>query len=324
MRVGELLDALTPFDSFRLIAGAEALTREIRHATIQRVGVALTGYVEHLDDDRVQMLGRSELGYLWSRATSERDNVLTVLMDVGFPAMVVTADGAIPPELIAKAAAAPCALIATSDESTVATERINRALHSLLTPRDSRHGVLVDVFGVGVLLMGKSGIGKSEVGLELVADGHRLVTDDVVLLEQESPHVVMGSGPDLTRHHMEIRGLGILNIRDLFGAASVRERKRVELVCELVEWDNEAEYDRLGLDEQTMALAGVPVAHLVVPVRPGRSLKRILEVAARDRLLKVQGTHSAQAFAQRLRDLLSRGGPAVEQRHIHPREADLE
>lgn len=284
----------------------------------------MTGYVQHLDDDRVQMMGRSELGYLWSRATAERDNVLTVLMDVGFPAIVVTSDGAIPPELHRKAAQAPCALIATSDISTVATERINRVLHTRLTTRASRHGVLVDVFGVGVLLMGKSGIGKSEVGLELVADGHRLVTDDVVLLEQESPHVVMGSGPDLTRHHMEIRGLGILNIRDLFGAASVRERKRVELICELVEWDPDAEYERLGLDEQTLDLAGVPVPHLVVPVRPGRSLKRILEVAARDRLLKVQGTHSAQAFAQRLREVISRRALAVEQRQQNPKEADWE
>lgn len=322
--MGELLDALAPFGTFRLVAGAEALSRDVNHATIQRVGVALTGYVEHLDNDRVQMMGRSELGYLWSRATNERENVLTVLMDVGFPALVVTSDGDIPPELRQKASDAPCALIATTDESTVATERINGVLHARLSPRDSRHGVLVDVFGVGLLLMGKSGIGKSEVGLELVADGHRLVSDDIVLLEQEAPHVVMGTGPDLTRHHMEIRGLGILNIRDLFGAASVRERKRVELVCELVEWDADAEYERLGLDEQTIELAGVPVPHLVVPVRPGRSLKRILEVAARDRLLKVQGTHSAQAFAQRLRDLLSQRRPAVEARLHNPKEVDRE
>ena len=324
VRVGELLDALRVYSTYRLVAGAKALSRDIHHPTIQRVGVGLTGYVEHLDDDRVQMLGRSEVGYLWSRATDERTAVLTVLLDVGFPAIVITADGRIPPELRAGATARGCALIATTDVSTVATTRINAALHEQLTPRSSQHGVLVDVFGVGVLLLGKSGIGKSEVGLELVADGHRLVSDDIVLLEQESAHVVMGSSPELTRHHMEIRGLGILNIRDLFGAAAVRTRKRVELVCELEDWNNDTEYERLGLDERTIDLAGVPVAHLVVPVRPGRSLKRILEVAARDRLLKGQGTHSAQAFAARLRAKLKSKRPSVEPTRVDPKQSDLE
>lgn len=324
VRVSALLDALQPYGTYHLLTGAEALIRGIQHRTIQRVGLGLTGYVEHLDDDRVQMFGRSEIGYLWSRASDERAAVLTALLEVGFPALVVTAGGAVPPELLQLASAAPCAIIATTDESTDATTRINQALHAQLTPRDSRHGVLVDVFGVGVLLVGKSGIGKSEVGLELVADGHRLVSDDIVLLEQEAPHVVMGSSPDLTRHHMEIRGLGILNIRDLFGAASVRDRKRVELVCELEAWNAESEYDRLGLDEQTIELAGVEVPHLVVPVRPGRSLKRILEVAARDRLLKAQGTHSAQAFSARLRAKLQRRRPPVERTQLDVRQTDLE
>lgn len=324
MRVSELLDALQTYGTYRLLTGAEALIRGIHHRTIQRVGLGLTGYVEHLDDDRVQMFGRSEIGYLWSRATDERAAVLTALLDVGFPALVVTSGGEVPPELRELASETPCALIVTTDESTVATTRINRTLHQRLTPRDSRHGVLVDVFGVGVLLVGKSGIGKSEVGLELVADGHRLVSDDIVLLEQESPHVVLGSSPDLTRHHMEIRGLGILNIRDLFGAASVRDRKRVELVCELEDWNPEREYDRLGLDEQTIELAGVEVPHVVVPVRPGRSLKRILEVAARDRLLKAQGTHSAQAFSARLRTMLARRVRPAEQTLPGLKQTDLE
>jgi HPr kinase/phosphorylase len=136
--------------------------------------------------------------------------------------------------------------------------------------------------------------------------------------------VVMGSSPELTQHHMEIRGLGILNIRHLFGAAAVRTRKRVELVCELEAWNPETEYERLGLDERTIQLAGVPVPHLIVPVRPGRSLKRILEVAARDRLLKGQGTHSAQAFTERLRALLKSRRPPVERHRLSPQEADLE
>ena len=169
-----------------------------------------------------------------------------------------------------------------------------------LTVSETVHGVLVDVYGVGMLLTGKSGIGKSEVALELISHGHRLVSDDVLHLQQVRPGVVVGHSPDLTRHHMEIRGLGIINIRDLFGSAAVRERKRVEQIIELLEWDPSEAYDRLGLDTQYLTLAGVPVAHARLPVRPGRSMRLVIEVAARNRLLQAQGTHSARAFADRL------------------------
>ncbi|MEZ4471418.1 MAG: HPr(Ser) kinase/phosphatase [bacterium] len=321
--VGELADALAS-RGYRLVAGAAARPRPIHQPTIQRVGVALTGYTVHLEHDRVQMMGRAELGYLWSQPPDKRREVLDLLALADFPALVVTTDLEPPPELCQVGDEQPFAVLLTDEPSTVATERVNAHLHRWLAVRSSIHGVLIDVFGVGVLILGKSGIGKSEVALELVAAGHRLVSDDVVILEQESNNVVVGSGPDLTRYHMEIRGLGILNIKDLFGAAAVRERKRVELVCELMEWDPAAHYDRVGLDTQRMELAGVPVTHLTLPVRPGRSLKLIIEVAARDRLLKAQGTHSAQAFAHRLADLLSRGAAPVEITPPAPEETDLE
>lgn len=323
MSVGDLVEGLGPF-GYQLVAGHAARPRAIRQLTIQRVGVALTGHTEHLEHDRVQMMGQSELDYLWSQSPESRQFILNALARADFPALVVTSGKEPPPELCGLGDDRGFAVIATDEPSTVATERVNAHLHHKLAVRETMHGVLVDVFGVGVIILGKSGIGKSEVGLELVAAGHRLVSDDVVILEQESDTVVVGSGPDITRFHMEIRGLGIVNIKDLFGAASVRERKRVELICELVEWDPEAHYDRVGLDTRRLSLARVPVPHLTLPVRPGRSLKLIIEVAARDRLLKAQGTHSAQAFAERLDEVLRQGGGAGEISMVRPGKVDLE
>lgn len=298
--VGELMRLLTPSGAFELVAGPHGLAREIRQRTIQRLGVALTGYTDHLEHDRVQMIGRAEGGYLLTLPPDERRNVLARAIAAEFPALVVTAGLSPSVELVELADKFGVALILTRLDSTPATDTINGALTRMLAARETRHSVLLDVFGVGVLLIGKSGIGKSEVALELISAGHRLVADDAVLLVQESPRSVVGACPALTRHHIEIRGLGILNVKDLFGAASVRERKRVELVAEMVEWDPHAEYDRLGLDERFMTLAGVRVPHITLPVRPGRSLRLILEIAARDRLLRAQGNHSARRFADRL------------------------
>ncbi len=291
-----------------------ALERGISERAVQRVGVALTGYLDHHDPTRVQILGRSEVGYLSSLGAEAGADLLERIASRGAPAFVVTCGLAPPEALVALAPALEFAVLGTSLESPDAIERLDEALTRHLAPRESVHGVLVDVFGVGVLITGKSGIGKSEVALELVAHGHRLVGDDVVLVQEEQPGIVIGSAPDLTRFLMEIRGLGLINIRDLYGAAAVRERKRVELVVELVEWDPDEEYDRLGLDPQSVALVRVPIPSVRLPVRPGRSMRLIVEVAARNRLLQAQGTHSARAFADRLAGLLSQkqGGADVE------------
>jgi HPr kinase/phosphorylase len=298
--VGEILAVPSVAEAFSVLAGASALARIVRQRTVQRLGVALTGYTEHLEHDRIQMMGRSEHGYLATLDAPARAELLARIVDVGFPALVLTCGLPVPTELLDLAGTHDLALIGTPLESPSALERLNEVLTQHLTPTESVHGVLVDVYGVGVLLTGRSGVGKSEVALELIAHGHRLVGDDIILVQQEKPGLVIGTNPELTRYHMEIRGLGIINIKDLFGAASVRERKRIELVIELVEWAPDAEYDRLGLDTHYTHLAGVPVAHIRLPVRPGRSLRLIVEVAARNRLLQAQGTHSARAFAARL------------------------
>mgnify|MGYP000741521721 CR=1 FL=1 len=169
--------------------------------------------------------------------------------------------------------------------------------------------MLVDVFGIGVLVLGKSGIGKSECALDLIMRNHRLVADDVVEIKRKGPDVVFGSGSELIKHHMEIRGLGILNIKDLFGVAAVRERKRIELVVELVEWSDEEEYDRIGIDERAYTILDVDIPMLTVPVRPGRNMTSIIEVAARNQLLKLQGHHSAWEFQERLSQAMSVSAP---------------
>ncbi len=299
--VGDLINVIGKDGTFSISAGGvRGLKRVIGRRTVQRAGVALTGYTEHLVPDRLQLLGRSELGYIATIPEDARHSLLMALVDSGIPGFVLTAGREAPAELSQIADDRGCAIISTELDTVVATERINHTLAHWLSPRETRHAVLLDVHGVGVMLIGKSGIGKSEVGLELVSRGHRLVADDLVILEQTSERSVVGHSPELARHHMEIRGLGIINIKDLHGVSAVRERKRVELVVELVEWTAGAQFERLGLSTKMIELAGVQVEHLTIPVRPGRSLSLIIEVATRNRLLQQQGTHSAQNFARRL------------------------
>ena len=299
--VGELLMALRQKGDYELASGGlRGLERPIGKKDIQRLGVSLTGHVEHLDPKRIQIIGRSEAGYLSCCGESERERILKRLATTGFPAIFVTSGLEVPTPLSELADAFGFAIVTTNGESTLAVNQIQDHLLRWLAAQEVRHGVLVDVYGVGVLMIGKSGIGKSEVALELISKGHRLVADDSVILKRMSDRSVVGHSPELTRHHMEIRGLGIINIRHLFGVSSVRDRKRVEVVVELMEWQEMPEFDRLGLQEEYMAIAGVEVKHIRLPVRPGRSLALIVEVAARNRLLTVQGIHSARDFAAKL------------------------
>ncbi|MFL5412005.1 MAG: HPr(Ser) kinase/phosphatase, partial [Myxococcales bacterium] len=191
-------------------------------------------------------------------------------------------------------------LLRTSHLSSAFIDNIEAFLQEALTITSSVHGVLIDVIGVGVLILGKSGIGKSELALDLVTRGHRLVADDIVDLKKRQGGSVYGSGSEIIKHHMEIRGIGIINIKDLFGVSAVRDRKKVEMVVELVEWDDKVEYDRLGLDDQKYAILDTEVPLLVIPVRPGRNLTTIVEVAARNHLLKLQGHYSARDFQDKL------------------------
>jgi HPr kinase/phosphorylase len=206
-----------------------------------------------------------------------------------------------PPDLlISEAENQGIPLLRTHHQSSTFISLITQFLEERLLPSTTVHGVLVDVLGVGVLLFGKSGIGKSECALDLVIRGHRLVADDVVRVRMKLPAVLFGEGMDLLHYHMEIRGLGIINIKHLFGVAAIRERKKIDMAIELVDWQEEREYDRLGLEDQKFQLLGLEIPMLKIPVRPGRNMTTIVEVAARNQLLKEMGYHSAQEFQDRL------------------------
>lgn len=292
----------------RLVAGAAGLDRPIAVPRIQKPGLALTGWAEQLHDRRLLVLGGTEIAYLRAIEPAARElGIATVLASE--PAAVVVSRGLEPPpELVTACDAAAVPLMISGLVTAELIVRVSGWLTDEMAPQTSLHGVLLDVLGIGVLLLGKSGIGKSETALDLVVRGHRLVADDIVELRRKAGFV-FGSGSGIIRHHMEIRGLGIINIKDLFGIASVRKTKKVELVVELVEWSSEEEYDRLGLDEQRYAILELTVPMVRVPVRPGRNLATIIEVAARNQLLKLQGHNSALAFQERLNRAIAEATP---------------
>jgi len=289
-----------------LVAGKNGLGRIITSPRIQKPGLALTGFTEHLHPERVQVFGNTEISYLRTLSEEEQRKVLRKLFDSDLACIVVTKDLEIPAALMEACDQAGLALMRTSLLSSTFIVQVQAFLDEALTASTSVHGVLMDVFGVGILLLGKSGIGKSEIALDLVMHGHRLVADDIVDLTLRKG-TVYGAGNPIIKHHMEIRGLGIINIKDLFGVAAVRDRKKIELVVELVEWNPQSEYDRLGVDEQKFDIMGAPLPLSVVPVRPGRNMTTIIEVAARNHLLKLQGHHSAREFADRLNRAISEG-----------------
>jgi HPr kinase/phosphorylase len=275
------------------------LEREIAIPRIQKPGLALTGYTEQLHPQRMLVLGGTEIDYLCSVTPSELVIGIDTVM-AAEPACIVVTRGLEPPRVLTEACAREgVPLLVTRMPSAEFIGEVTIYLEDQMAPSTSTHGVLLDVLGVGILLLGKSGIGKSEIALDLVVRGHRLVADDIVDIRKKS-NLVYGSGSRLIRHHMEIRGLGIINIKDLFGISSVREHKKIELVIELVEWDASEEYDRLGLDELHYKVLEVAIPKLRLPVRPGKTMATIIEVAARNHLLKLQGHHSAREFKERL------------------------
>jgi HPr kinase/phosphorylase len=281
-----------------LIAGAAGLTRTVTVPRIQKPGLALTGWPEQLHANRVLVLGGTEVNYLTDHPGAREVGIDTVL--ASDPACVVVCRGLVAPdELLVACEGRSVPLIGSSLVTADFITKVTQWMSDRLAPSLERHGVLLDILGIGVLVVGKSGIGKSETALDLVVRGHRLVADDVIVIRRHGNNLT-GRGAGILGHHMEIRGLGIINVKDLFGIASVREAKKIELLVELHEWDERAEYDRLGFDEQTEHVLGLAVPKLILPVRPGRNIATLIEVAARNQLLKVQGIHSARAFRDRL------------------------
>jgi HPr kinase/phosphorylase len=284
----------------QLIGGESGLANRLYSSRIQKPGLALTGYTEHLHADRAQVLGNTEISYLSQLPLEVAKKHIDNLCNFPISCFIVT-KALDPPDFLKDSAQrAGIPLLVTHHQSSTFISLITKFLEESLLPSTHIHGVLVDVLGVGVLLLGKSGIGKSECALDLVIRGHRLVADDVVHIKKKMPAALVGQASESIQYHMEIRGLGIINIKDLYGVSSIREKKIIDLVLELQEWDSTQEYDRLGIDDQVQTILGVDLPHLKIPVRPGRNLTSIIEVAARNFLLKGMGYHSAREFHEKL------------------------
>jgi HPr kinase/phosphorylase len=288
-----------------LVEGRSGLDRLLTFPRIQKAGLALTGDLTKLKPGRVQVLGLSEVTYLEELAEPTRIDLVRRLFDRHLTCFVLAKGLSYSPHFAQLSREQGVPLLATSADTSVAVEALDRFLEVRLAPHQLVHGVLLDIYGLGVLLLGESGVGKSEAALDLIVRGHRLVSDDVVEILRRGS-ILTGTGPALTRFHMELRGLGIINIKDLFGVAAVRERKDIELVVRLEPWEEGKDYDRLGLEEQDYALLGVSLPVIELPVTPGKHLSVLLEVAARNQLLKHRGYHPAKELARRLDESIQR------------------
>jgi HPr kinase/phosphorylase len=282
-----------------ILSGAAGLSRTLRAARIQKPGLALAGYTDFVKTDRVQILGQTELSYLESLDPVARAQAVQNLVGKMVACIMITRRLDVPDELIAGCERTATPLLRTDLRSSETIRKVLNYLDDLLTPRTSVHGVLVDVDGVGVIMTGTSGVGKSECALELVLRGHRLVADDVVEIRRRGEDLV-GQAADLIKDLIEIRGLGILNIGELYGVAATRDHKRIELHIELEEWRANRSYDRTGLDERRYEILGISLTSLLVPVRPGRDIAAIVEVAARNFLLRLRGHNAARDLKRRI------------------------
>lgn len=294
----DLLEKTKPLLQLKCVAGAQGLSRQLHpDIIVTRAGLLLAPVETNYPPDRtILVLGRKELSYFEQLRGIQRSRSVRALLDTAPLAIMVTRAQEVPRILINECLERSVPLFVTP----LPTQRFMTELKEWIDENSresiSMHGVLVDVLGVGILIVGPSAIGKSEAALELITRGHRLVADDLIQIEKHPPTTIVGKGRPLVRHHMEIRGLGIISIEALFGPSAVRDHKIIEMVVELEEWQPQKEYDRLGIDEMHREILGVKLPLLTIPVRPGRSVSTIIEVAARDRLLKERGINTAKLF----------------------------
>lgn len=284
----------------RLVAGADGLDRELSHPRIQKSGLALVGHDRGIVPTRIQILGETEVTFLEALEPQVRRESVEHFLEHELSLVVLTRGVEPMPELLTAARATGTPLVVSELRSSRTIHRVHAALDDLLAPNATMHGVLVDIHGIGTLLRGPSGIGKSECALFLLERGHRLVADDQVMLRVHPSGHVVGRPPPLLRHHLEVRGLGIMNVRDLFGATAVRDDKVLHLVLDLMPWVPGSDYDRLGVEDLFEDVLGVQVPMLRIPVTTGRNMAVILEVAARNQLLKRAGHHAARRFVETL------------------------
>ena len=313
MKVQELLEFnWNPATNMELtcIGGQEGLDREIGDASINRPGLALAGYFEQFDNNKVHVFGRGETGYLYMLEKNKNIQTIKELFKLGVPCSLFT-NNLEPPAFFKKLSTQhKCPMLRSPLSSAEILLRFTRAISIFNAPTKIMHGVCVEVYGIGILLLGKSGVGKSESALELIERGHRLIADDTVRLYVEDGKSLMASvaKPEFG-YHMEIRGIGIINIPALFGIGSILHHKVIELALELVQWEDRKEYDRLGIEGESTTILDIAIPKKIIPIKPGRSIPIIIETAAKNERLKQRGYNPAQEFSKILENYINANTP---------------
>lgn len=301
MNIFVKLDTLINEQSLELVHGAENYAdTPITVAEINRPSLQLAGFFDYFDNRRIQILGKVEYTYLEKLSSEERKKRLACLFEKQIPALVVTRDLPIYPELLACAEEYDTTVLRTAEGTSRFMSDIILSLSVWLAPLTTMHGVLVEVFGEGVLLIGESGVGKSETAIELVKRGHRLVADDAVEIKKVSRKTLVGSSPEIIRHFIELRGIGVIDVKRIFGIGAVKDTENINLVINLEPWQAGKHYDRLGLDDFTTNIMGLEVPSLTIPVKPGRNLAIIIEVAAMNHRQRQMGYNAAEELNRRL------------------------
>ncbi|HEX5438364.1 MAG TPA: HPr(Ser) kinase/phosphatase [Gemmatimonadaceae bacterium] len=301
LTVARFLELMGDTLQLELTGEAIGLDREITTSEVSSPGLALSGYVERFPADRTQVFGETEITYLNSLSADQRRHQLELFFSFPIPCAVVTKAQALPPEMSEIAARVGVPVLRTPLKTAEFYRRIKPAIADEFAPSTTLHGTLADVYGVGLLFVGKSGIGKSECVLDLVERGHRLVADDLVIATRRGNDVIIGRGHDLQRHHMEIRGVGVIDVPAIFGIRAVRQQKRIEVVVALEEWNRTGSgIDRTGLDGATVSILDVAVPKVVIPLNPGKNITVVAEVVAMNHLLRYSGVNPAEAFNERL------------------------
>lgn len=308
----------------RMLNGDAGFDKEIHDKNIHRPGLALAGYVELFTFDRVQILGNTEIKYLQSLSLKKRLESFKTLFNFEIPCIIVTNNNVLDSEILELAAAHRIPIFQTPFETTKFVYFISDFLDDQFSPQTVVHSSFVDVYGIGVLITGRSGIGKSEVALDLIERGHRLVADDVVMITRKGEGILIGAGTELVKHFMEIRGLGLIDIRSTFGIRAIRFQKRVEVVIELQEWKPGEEYTRTGLDNEVTKILDVEVPLVKLPIYPGKNITVIAEVIALNYLLKHYGYDAAKEFTKRLENVISEKSKTLGERAINYFEHDFE
>ena len=278
---------------------------DIHVSDLHRPGFELAGYLKFFPYERIQIFGATEISFLKGLPADVRKERLEKFLSYDIPCIIISRNLPPPEELISLAITSKKAILGTAMPTTQFMGKLTSFLESELAPCTTVHGVLVDIYGIGILIIGESGIGKSETAVELIKRGHRLVADDAVEIKQVARNVLIGTAPEIIRHFLEVRGLGVIDVMTIFCAGSIRDNIKIEMVIELVEWEKYKEGDRLGLDEDKIQILDSTIPKKTIPIRPGRNLAAILEVAAMDFRLKTMGHNSALEFSKRLFDKIN-------------------